>query len=164
MEAALADALASRLGKAEIDVVVGLPTLGLSLARAVAERLGHGRYVPLGTSRKFWYDDGLSVSLKSITSTGDGKRLYVDPRMAPLLQGCQVCLIDDVISSGTSICAARDLLALVGVTPAVIATAMLQTSRWKRRLGDSLPIAAMETPLLTGAARHWTVAPAAEQG
>ena len=48
------------------DVVVGIPTLGLSLAREVSLLLGHKRYIPLGTSRKFWYDERLSVSMSSI--------------------------------------------------------------------------------------------------
>ncbi len=46
----------------------------------------HKRYVPLGTSRKFWYVDDLSVPLSSITTPGQKKRLYVDPRMLPLLR------------------------------------------------------------------------------
>ncbi|MDE1994754.1 MAG: phosphoribosyltransferase, partial [Rhizobiaceae bacterium] len=63
---ALADALASSIAEYKIDVVAGLPTLGLTLAGAVAQALGHRRYVPLGTSRKFWYRDDLSVPLSSI--------------------------------------------------------------------------------------------------
>jgi adenine/guanine phosphoribosyltransferase-like PRPP-binding protein len=161
VEAVLADAVAARLGDAAPDVVIGLPTLGLSLARAVAERLGHARYVPLGTSRKFWYDDALSVPLRSITSTGAVKRLYVDPRMLPLLHRQRVCLIDDVISSGTSICAALDLLKRVDVAPVVIAAAMLQTGRWEPVLRAAHPTqatrvtGAMHTPLLTGTPGHW---------
>jgi len=159
VEAALAEALAHRLAELHVDVVVGLPTLGLSLARAVGARMGHTRYVPLGTSRKFWYDSSLAVPLRSITSIGDAKRLYIDPRMLPLLRGRRVCLIDDVISSGASISAARDLLALVGVTPVVIATAMLQTRRWEARLGALRPVSALCTPLLVGTAGCWRIAP-----
>lgn len=159
VEAALAEALADRLADLHIDVIVGVPTLGLSLARAVGARLGHTRYVPLGTSRKFWYDSALAVPLRSITSIGSDKRLYIDPRMLPLLQDRRVCLIDDVISSGASICAARDLLMLAGVTPVVIATAMLQTRRWEARLGELRPVAALHTPLLVGAPGCWRIAP-----
>ena len=50
----LAADLARKLSTFEPDVVIGLPTLGLTLAAAVARHLGHSRYVPLGTSRKFW--------------------------------------------------------------------------------------------------------------
>ncbi len=90
---ALADDLAAKLKSFEPDVVVGLPTLGLTLASEVARRLGHSRYVPLGTSRKFWYLEELSVPMSSVT-TQQEKRLYIDPRMLPLLEGRRVALIE----------------------------------------------------------------------
>src|SRR5690242_13987113 len=52
---ALAGALAAQLAPLAPEVVVGVPTLGLALAPIVARALGHKRFVPLGTSRKFWY-------------------------------------------------------------------------------------------------------------
>lgn len=127
---ALAQGLADRLAPFAPDVVVGLPTLGLTLASETARRLGHSRYVPLGTSRKFWYDDSLSVPLTSITTPDQIKRLYVDPRMLPLLQGRRIALVDDVISSGASIRAALALLAGLDLAPVVIGAAMLQSRRW----------------------------------
>ena len=45
----LAESLAARIAPLQVDVVAGLPTLGLTLAAAVAGKLGHRRYVPLGT-------------------------------------------------------------------------------------------------------------------
>ncbi|SCX23351.1 phosphoribosyltransferase [Agrobacterium sp. DSM 25558] len=132
---ALADDLAQKLANFDVDVVVGLPTLGLTLAAEVARRLGHSRYVPLGTSRKFWYLDELSVPMSSIT-TQQQKRLYIDPRMLPLLEGRRVALVDDVISSGTSIVAGLSLLAASNIVPVVIGAAMLQSDRWRERLAD----------------------------
>uniref|UniRef100_UPI0035B493D3 phosphoribosyltransferase n=1 Tax=Paenirhodobacter enshiensis TaxID=1105367 RepID=UPI0035B493D3 len=128
---ALVETLVEKLRPFQADVIAGLPTLGLTLASAVARRLGHGRYVPLGTSRKFWYDEALSVPLSSITTPGQAKRLYVDPRMLPLLQGRRVVLIDDVISSGRSIRAGLSLLDGIGVRPVATAAAMLQSERWR---------------------------------
>jgi adenine/guanine phosphoribosyltransferase-like PRPP-binding protein len=133
---ALADALAGILSEREIEVVVGLPTLGLTLAAAVARKLGHGRYVPLGTSRKFWYRDELSVPLSSITTPDQQKRLYIDPRMVPLLAGRRVALIDDVISSGASIVSGLELMISCGIEPVVIGAAMLQSDRWRQRVGS----------------------------
>ncbi|WP_333631303.1 phosphoribosyltransferase [Agrobacterium cavarae] len=150
---ALADDLAAKLKSFEPDVVVGLPTLGLTLASEVARRLGHSRYVPLGTSRKFWYLEELSVPMSSIT-TKQEKRLYIDPRMLPLLEGRRVALIDDVISSGTSILAGLSLLQASGIEPVVIGAAMLQSERWRdalERLDPKWPThvhAAFSTPLL----------------
>lgn len=127
---ALAEDLSGRLAPLKPEIIVGLPTLGLTLAAAVAEALGHSRYVPLGNSRKFWYEDALSLPVSSITTPGQQKRLYIDPRMLPLLEGRRVALVDDVISSGQSIVAGLSLLKQCGMRPVATAAAMLQTSRY----------------------------------
>ncbi|CDZ56420.1 phosphoribosyltransferase [Neorhizobium galegae] len=131
---ALAADLAPKIAAFRPEVIVGLPTLGLTLAAAVARALGHLRYVPLGTSRKFWYDESLSVPLSSITTPEQQKRLYADPRMLPLIKGRRVALIDDVISSGTSIVSGLTLMASLGIEPVVIGAAMLQSERWHDKL------------------------------
>ncbi|MCX8999578.1 phosphoribosyltransferase [Rhizobiaceae bacterium BDR2-2] len=131
---ALAEDLAARLAPFAPDVVVGLPTLGLTLAAEVARKLGHARYVPLGTSRKFWYEDTLSVPMSSITTPGQQKRLYADPRMLPLVSGRRVALVDDVISSGTSILAGLSLLKALDIEPVAVGAAMLQSGRWRPAL------------------------------
>ena len=110
---------------------MGLPTLGLALASAVARALGHERYVPLGTSRKFWYRDELSAPLSSVTTPDQKKTLYLDPRMTRVLEGRRVALVDDVISSGASIAAGIALMTRIGVEPVVIGAVMLQSSRWR---------------------------------
>ncbi|MCR4265879.1 phosphoribosyltransferase [Nitratireductor sp. ZSWI3] len=150
----LAAGLAAKAAAFRPDVVVGLPTLGLTLAAQLARALGHSRYVPLSTSRKFWYDEDRSVALRSVTSPGQEKRLYVDPRMLPLLEGKRVFLVDDVISSGSSILASLRLLELCGIEPAAIGAAMLQTTRWRSRLAEDYPaladriVGVLQTPAL----------------
>ena len=134
VEDALADAMAAQWRSAAPDVVVGVPTLGLPLANALARRLGHTRMVPLGTSRKFWYTDALSEPISSITSPEKGKTIYLDPRMVPLLQGQRVLLVDDVVSTGTSLAAVLRLLAKADIEPAGIAVAMEQSTRWRGML------------------------------
>jgi adenine/guanine phosphoribosyltransferase-like PRPP-binding protein len=149
---ALATALASKLSAFAPDIIVGLPTLGLTLAAAVAERLGHSRYVPLGTSAKFWYREELSAPLSSVTTPDQPKRLYIDPRTLPLLGGRRIALVDDVISSGRSMRAGIDLLAVCGFAPAVLGTAMLQTDAWREPLAAWDVAAVLTSPLLTIAA------------
>ncbi len=134
-------------------VVVGVPTLGLPLAANVARRLGHPRMVALGTSRKFWYDEALSEPLRSITSPGGEKRIYVDPRMLPVLEGRAFVLVDDVVSTGASLVSVLRLLERAGLRPAAAVFAMLQGERWRDALAEAgmadLPIhGAMATPLL----------------
>jgi adenine/guanine phosphoribosyltransferase-like PRPP-binding protein len=147
----LAGDLARRLEPFRPEIVVGLPTLGLTLASAVARALGHERYVPLGTSRKFWYRDELSTPLSSVTTPDQKKTLYLDPRMTPVLEGRRVALVDDVISSGASIAAGMALMTAIGVEPVVIGAVMLQSSRWRARLDPKIRerIAALfSTPML----------------
>ncbi|MBL8704547.1 MAG: phosphoribosyltransferase [Rhodospirillales bacterium] len=121
------------------DLVVGVPTLGLALAGKVAEGLGQDRYVPLGYSRKFWYRDDLSEPVSSITSPTPGKRIFLDPNLLPLVQGRRVVLVDDAISTGSTIVAAAALLARLGVGLAGIVVAMKQTNRWQATLAKADP-------------------------
>jgi adenine/guanine phosphoribosyltransferase-like PRPP-binding protein len=154
VEEALCAGLAEKVRHFEPEVVVGLPTLGLTLARGTAKQLGHRRYVPLGTSRKFWYSEGLSVPMTSITSPDQVKRLYLDPRMVPLIQNRRLLLVDDVISSGRSVVAALSLLEICGIKPVAVGAAMLQTDAWREKLaafGPECPgrvIGVLRTPRL----------------
>ena len=154
VEDALSDAMARALRPLDAEMVIGVPTLGLPLANAVARRLGHPRMVALGTSRKFWYDEGLSEPMSSITSPDQIKRLYLDPRMLPLLRGRRVAVADDVVSSGASMRAVLALLAKAEVYPVALVFAMLQTERWRpvlEAIDPALPgkvHGAIRTPLL----------------
>lgn len=154
---ALADALAAKVAPFAPGVIVGVPTLGLGLADAVARRLGHRRMVALGTSAKFWYDEALSEPLRSITSPGGGKRIYVDPRMLPLLAGRRVVVVDDVASTGSTLRAVLAVLGRAGVVPVAAGFAMAQGHGW----AEALPLgmgfaAAIASPRLgLGADGRW---------
>jgi adenine/guanine phosphoribosyltransferase-like PRPP-binding protein len=167
---AIARDLAAKLAPFQPEIVVGLPTLGLTLASAVAQQLGHRRYAPLGVSRKFWYREELSVALSSITTPDQVKRLYIDPRILPLLKGRRVAVVDDVISSGASMAAALELMAVCGVQPVALGAAMLQSDRWKKRLGQidigwpEKTVGVLRTPLLKRTPDgQWTADDAAAQ-
>ncbi|WP_423963031.1 phosphoribosyltransferase [Bradyrhizobium sp.] len=140
--AALADHMATQARALDAEIVVGLPTLGLAFAALVAERLGQQRHVPLGYSRKFWYDDALSAPVASITSPEAGKRLRLDPNLLPLIEGRRVALIDDAISTGATAVAAVKLLQTAGAEIAGMVVAMKQTNRWEAvAAGLSPPLA-----------------------
>jgi adenine/guanine phosphoribosyltransferase-like PRPP-binding protein len=138
--AVLADHMATQARALDADIVVGLPTLGLAFAALVAERLGQPRYVPLGYSRKFWYDDALSEPVSSITSPEAGKHLRLDPNLKPLIEGRRVLLVDDAISTGATAVAAVRLLQKAGADIAGMVVAMKQTNRWEAAL-HPVPIA-----------------------
>jgi adenine/guanine phosphoribosyltransferase-like PRPP-binding protein len=154
VEHALSGWLADVARRFTPEVIVGVPTLGMIFARAVAERLGFANWVALGTSRKFWYDEALSEPVSSVTSP-EAKRLWLDPRMRSRLDGRRIVVVDDVVSTGTSAAAALALIRRAGHAPAALAVAMIQGNRWQARpLG--LPVAGVfATPLFRRAADGW---------
>ncbi|WP_315134829.1 phosphoribosyltransferase [Achromobacter marplatensis] len=163
---ALAGFMADRARAFEADVVVGLPTLGLAFAPLVARGLGFTRYVPFGYSRKYWYDETLSVPVQSLTTPEAGKRLYVDPNLAGSLRGRRVLVVDDAVSTGQTMVSALTLLAHCGAEVAGIVVAMCQGTRWRSRLVDAqgapLPVAcAFESPRLRRVAHGWAPEPGA---
>ncbi len=136
VEDALSDAMAAHAGAYAPEIVIGVPTLGLPLANGVARRLGHERMVALGTSRKFWYSEELSEPMSSITSPQHAKRLYLDPRMLPLLEGRRLLVVDDVISSGTSMLAVLKLLEKANIRPLAAVFGMLQGDVWRQAITE----------------------------
>jgi len=162
VEDALSDAMSEIAASFDPEVVVGVPTLGLPLANGVARRLGHLRMVALGTSRKFWYEEELSRPMRSITSPDQQKRIYLDPRMLPVLQGRRIVVVDDVVSTGTSIISVLALLADAGVNVVGVVAAMLQSLRWEKTFSESglasvPPVAgAIASPLFRRTERGWT--------
>lgn len=157
VERAMVGWMAETVRTLEPEVVVGMPTLGLLFARALAEWLGHANWVALGYSRKFWYDDALSAPVSSITSPDQSKRVYLDPRMLPRLNGRRALLVDDVVSTGTSAAAATDVLAATRTEVVGMAFAMLQGERWRARLGPraELVCGVFATPLFERHADGW---------
>lgn len=142
------------------DVIVGLPTLGLAFAPLVARALGHARFVPLGYSRKYWYREELSEPVSSITTPGKGKLLYADPNQLPLITGRRVLVVDDAVSSGTTMVSGLRLLERCGAEIAAVAVAMRQGTQWQEKLrradGTPIPVVgAYDCPRLVRRADGW---------
>jgi adenine/guanine phosphoribosyltransferase-like PRPP-binding protein len=114
----------------------------------------------MGYSRKFWYDEALSTPVHSITTPVPGKRIYLDPHLLPLLRGQRLALVDDTLSSGTTMQAAWDLIESLGGNIVACGVAMLQGRRWAQRLGPARTaqvVGVFESPLLQAVAQGWAL-------
>src|ERR1700733_8603773 len=116
------------------DVIVGVPTLGLVFAASVAKKLGHPYYVPLSYSRKFWFEEELSIPVNSITTPVQPKTVYIDPRLIERLEGKRVLLVEDVISTGGTVSAELALMKKLGAHVVGVITAIRETRVWADRL------------------------------
>jgi len=136
VEQALSSRLAALAAPFAPQVIVGVPTMGLDYARQVASLLGFPHYVAFGNSRKFWYDDALSVPISSITSPGAKKRLYLDPALLDRVRGQRALIVDDVVATGGSASAAIKLLNLAGAQVVGLVAPFVEGTDWKALLRD----------------------------
>src|SRR5690606_13499046 len=150
--------LARLLAPYSPEVVVGMPTLGLAYAPVVARELGLDRLLPLGYSRKFWYDEALSAPVRSITTPRDPKRVFLDPNLLPLLRGRRVVLVDDAVSSGATLDAPWRLIESLGAEVLACGVVMRQGEHWTDTLGPERAakvLGVFDTPLLRAVADGW---------
>ncbi len=135
LEDRLSTAMAEQVRDLDPEVVVGMPTLGMVLAASVAKKLGHAHYVPLSYSRKFWFEDELSIPVISITSPLKPKTVFIDPRLLERLEGRRVLLVEDVISTGGTVSAELELMRRIGAHVVGVSTAIKETRVWETTLG-----------------------------
>jgi len=149
LEDRLSTAMAEIARPLRADVVVGMPTLGMVLAASVAKKLGHPHYVPLSYSRKFWFEDELSIPVNSITTPVQPKTVYIDPRLIERLDGKRVLLVEDVISTGGTVSAELALMKKLGAHVVGVVTAIRETRVWidKLRAIDPSYPALVNSPL-----------------
>jgi len=121
------------------EVIAGIPTMGLDYARIVARDLGFSDYVALGNSRKFWYSDALSVPVRSATSPGANKRLYLDPMLVERIAGKRTLIVDDVINTGGSAAAAIALLQRAGAYVIGLCVVLIEGDAWRPALSQLAP-------------------------
>ena len=129
--------LADKIAPFNPEVMVGIPTLGLGWAERVARHLGHTEFVPLSTTRKFWYEDAKSEELSSITS-GSGKKLYLPPEVEYRIAGKKrVVIVDDVVCTGGSLLPAIRLVTRAGGHVVGIGVVLTEGSQWQHVLREN---------------------------
>lgn len=105
---ACAKALAQKLAEISYDVVVTAETKSIPLAHALSVETGKP-YVILRKSYKPYMGQALSAETLSIT-TGQPQTLYLDAKDRQLMTGKQVVILDDVISTGSTLQGMRLLM------------------------------------------------------
>ncbi len=119
---AAAEALAKRL-PADADVLVTPEVKSIPLAHALSVRMGIP-YVVVRKIRKPYMTNSLGTEVVSIT-TGKPQTLWLDGKDRPLIEGKKVVIVDDVVSTGSTLKGLRKLIAEAGGT--VIAEAAVFT-------------------------------------
>jgi adenine phosphoribosyltransferase len=109
---AAADALAKQLEGLGADALVTAETKSIPLAHELSALLGIP-YVVLRKQYRSYMGDALEVETHSIT-TGATQTLYLDEKDRELLNGKKVVLVDDVISTGSTLDGMRQILSKAG--------------------------------------------------
>ena len=105
---AAATGLAERLAGLDPDVLVTAETKSVPLVYELARRLGKP-WVVLRKAYKPYMGEVLSAETHSIT-TGAPQTLYLDEKDRGLVTGHRVALVDDVISTGSTVEGMREVV------------------------------------------------------
>lgn len=114
----------------EIHTVVSAEAKGISLAFGVADELDKDLVI-LRKTKKLYIPDYLESTLETITTEGD-QRLYLNKELLPLIRGKNVLIVDDVISSGSSLEAMESLICQAGGNVVCRAFVLAEGDAYKR--------------------------------
>jgi adenine phosphoribosyltransferase len=120
---AAADALAKRLADVDHDALVTAETKSVPLVYHLALVTGKP-WVVLRKAYKPYMGDAVQAETHSIT-TGAPQTLYLDEKDQELVRGKRVVLVDDVISTGSTVEGMRELMDAVDAS--VVAQAAVFT-------------------------------------
>jgi len=133
---AAAHALAQRLNPTSYDILVTAETKSIPLAYALSVET-HKPYLILRKSYKPYMGDTLQVETLSIT-TGQPQTLYLDEKDRKLVNGKRVLIVDDVISTGSTLQAMRLIMQRAGAQ--VIAEAAIFTEGERAKWRDVISL------------------------
>ena len=105
-------ALAERLAGADYNVIVTAEAKSIPLICSLARETGKD-YVVLRKSYKIYMGETIEAETLSIT-TGKPQSLHLDEKDRALISGKQVVLVDDVVSTGSTLKGMRKVMELAG--------------------------------------------------
>lgn len=109
---AAAGALAEKLASVPCDVLITAEAKSIPLIHALSVAMGKP-YVVLRKEYKSYMGDALSAQTVSIT-TGKPRTLYLDAKDKSRLDGADVIIVDDVISTGSTLEGLRKVVRQAG--------------------------------------------------
>lgn len=138
---AIADELARRV-PTDVDALMTAEVKSIPLAHALAVRMKLP-YVVARKTRKPYMVGAMSVEVLSIT-TGAPQTLWLDGKDLGLVQGKRILLVDDVISTGSTLAGMRKLVAEAGGTVVAEAAAFTEgndPAQWQHIIAvGNLPV------------------------
>lgn len=139
---AVADELARRLASKHADTLVTAEVKSIPLAHALSVRMGIP-YVVARKTHKPYMVGATSVEVLSIT-TGAPQTLWLDGKDQDLIKGKKIILVDDVISTGSTLAGMQKLVNSAGgevVGQAAVFTEGNDPEKWKHIVAvGSLPV------------------------
>ncbi|MDO4779291.1 MAG: phosphoribosyltransferase family protein [Tissierellia bacterium] len=102
----VAPLIAKKIGT--VDALLTAEAKGIALVYEVSKQLGLKEFIVARKSKKSYMENVVSTSVNSITTKGS-QTLFLDGIDAEKIKGKNICLIDDVISTGESINALEKL-------------------------------------------------------
>ena len=97
----------------EYDYLITAEAKGIPLAHEMARQSGAQKYFLARKAPKLYMSGVFESSVKSIT-TAKEQTLYLDTADAALMEGKQILIVDDVISTGESLLALEKLVEKAG--------------------------------------------------
>ena len=138
---AIADELAKRLPQ-DADALMTAEVKSIPLAHALSVRMGIP-YIIARKTRKPYMVGATNVEVLSIT-TGKPQTLWLDGKDQDLVHGKKIILVDDVISTGSTLAGLRKLVQSAGGTVVAESAAFTEGNdpeKWRDIIAiDNLPV------------------------
>ena len=97
----------------KVDAIFTAETKGIPVAYETAKVLGHDKYFVARKRLKNYMGNAIKAEVNSITTRGT-QTLFLDEKDANLMKGKNICILDDVMSTGESLAALETLVTKAG--------------------------------------------------